>query len=785
MRLIDPQKSREPAAYLKQKYLSNVAPDSTFNIAAFLIFLTIALFIYRASFISSFLFLIDDRVYIILNPFIRDISLYTLSHIFTTTFTGKWAPLHILAYMLLYHFFGLNAPAFHMANMVLFVINGFLLYRIVYAMLGNKYAGILSGLLYLVNPVQVESIMFSSELKTTLSITFIFGSFLSYIHYRKHEKPYSLYVTIFLWFLALMSKAIAFTLPVMFFMYDVLFYPDRVRKRYILYLSLVAIGIAFAASYLSILNDTKFQTPFTQHLQMAIITTAGLFSYPLGQIFPFLVMPYYNTLPALPWLSLPVMASILFLCSIVSILWHYHKTVPFITFWLLWYGINFLPGSGIGNVPMPFMGFIPQGYNHYLPLPFTGLAVLGGFVLARLFYMLRTYAAKGVYILSLGIIITTMSMTSSYGAYWLANNIDLLKALSKSYSSDPVILAALTNEEFRADNTRAAVQYLTRMERRFPDNPLTYYYKGVSLLLEGKREEADNSFAMMQRTIGGYSIADHLDAFLFIEILNNAPYSQRDIYKLRLSTDMTNSPTEFYPYLLCQRTIQGLIADRIQHNSMDIKFAANDYEPSIAYGCAYLQQHGKKENACEAFNEAMLRGRFFITDPDVHDSVLLEKTMRALHCEGPDTIGPGSLSGRGVPATAPGTVPHKGNPDLNMQESLPGPGVKTFISQAFVKVIVLGAVKHTGNLTMDTGARLTDALGMAGGPLPTSELNKIFILRRDRAIKIDFLRYLQTRDIVDNPLLESDDIVYVPKGNERAAVSEIKGRARKYLSKDE
>ncbi len=727
--------------YLKQEYLSTIAPGFIFNLIASLAFLAIVLFIYRASFISSFLFLIDDRIYIILNPFIQEISLHNIEHIFTHTFCAKWAPFHILAYMILYHFFGLNAPAFHIANAVLFVSNGFLLYRIVYAMLGDKYAGLLAGLLYLIAPIQVESVMWAAELKTTLSITFIFGSFLSYIRYRKGERRSDLLISLFFWAMALMSKAIAFTLPVMFLLYDVLFYPDKVRKKYLLYLIPIAIGMLFAVSYLLILNDVSSQTPLMQHLKTAIINTAGLFSYPLGQIFPFLVMPYYNTLPVFPWLSLPVIISIVFLGLIAYVLWRYHRTVPYITFWLMWYGINFLPGSGIGNVPMPFMGFIPQGYNHYLPLPFAGIAVVGGFVLIRLFAMLRTYAAKSAYILSVGLILATMSMTSAHGASWFTDNSNLLKALHKNYSNDPVVTAMQINSDFKSGKKASALRHLSEMEKQFPDNPLTHYYKGVSLLLKNDKREAEREFNMMVHAIGTYTITSHLDAFLFVELLNNTPYSQRDMDKLSLSTAMTENSKEFYPHLLCHGTIQGLIADKIWNKDMDIKFAAQDYLPYIAYGCAYLQQPGKKENACDAFYNALLKERFFMTNPKTYHSMLLKETIRALQCEVP--------------------VP-----------------VQT-------ELILLGAVRHPGDIAPDPGFMLRDAIIFAGGPLPVADLRNILILRQDKIIRVNFIRYIQTGDIADNPLLKDSDIVYIPKIDEQITVSGIQDRARKYLEKDD
>ncbi|MCL4557338.1 MAG: SLBB domain-containing protein [Deltaproteobacteria bacterium] len=85
------------------------------------------------------------------------------------------------------------------------------------------------------------------------------------------------------------------------------------------------------------------------------------------------------------------------------------------------------------------------------------------------------------------------------------------------------------------------------------------------------------------------------------------------------------------------------------------------------------------------------------------------------------------------------------------------------ISRELVSVSVSGATTRTGSFDVNVGARLMDALSMAGGPLPVSDLRRVIILRHGRTIQTDFLRYLQTRDPVYNPLLKDNDAIYVPR----------------------
>ncbi len=91
-----------------------------------------------------------------------------------------------------------------------------------------------------------------------------------------------------------------------------------------------------------------------------------------------------------------------------------------------------------------------------------------------------------------------------------------------------------------------------------------------------------------------------------------------------------------------------------------------------------------------------------------------------------------------------------------------------------ISIIIIGAVKHTGDFTLREHTRLADTFTLTGGPLPASNLSRIAILRHGRLITTNFLNYIQMKNAADNPLLQNNDIVYVPKGNERPDTDYIK-----------
>ncbi|MCL4479060.1 MAG: SLBB domain-containing protein [Deltaproteobacteria bacterium] len=113
------------------------------------------------------------------------------------------------------------------------------------------------------------------------------------------------------------------------------------------------------------------------------------------------------------------------------------------------------------------------------------------------------------------------------------------------------------------------------------------------------------------------------------------------------------------------------------------------------------------------------------------------------------------------------------------------------IKWQYVNVTIFGAVQAPGRLLLNKGARIMDAIG-AAVPVASSDLKNIIMIRGNHTIKVNFLRYIQTRKRADNPLLENNDIIYLTKSNEAARRRKImkeaqilsKGKARKILHRN-
>ena len=61
----------------------------------------------------------DDEKYVIANEAVKGFSLEHLRNVFTTSYMGNYAPLHIISYMLDYSLWGMKPSGFFLTNIVI------------------------------------------------------------------------------------------------------------------------------------------------------------------------------------------------------------------------------------------------------------------------------------------------------------------------------------------------------------------------------------------------------------------------------------------------------------------------------------------------------------------------------------------------------------------------------------------------------------------------------------------------------------------------------------------
>jgi len=171
----------------------------------------------------EFLYNWDDNVYITGNEAIRGFSLPHLRSAFSSFFVGNYAPLHIVSYMADYTLWGLNPRGYLLVNLLLHAVNAVLALRLFLLIDGRLPVALAAAILFLVHPVQVESVAWISERKTLLAMLFFLLSLHSYVRYsRETEKSRRLwyFLALLAYGAALLSKAVVVVLPLVLIAHD-------------------------------------------------------------------------------------------------------------------------------------------------------------------------------------------------------------------------------------------------------------------------------------------------------------------------------------------------------------------------------------------------------------------------------------------------------------------------------------------------------------------------------------------------------------------------------------
>ncbi len=193
-------------------------------LAAFPLFVAIGLLLYSNVLVDG-VFIFDDFEYIVENPAIQNMSF----------FTHMTDPRHIgyLSFGLNYAIDGFDPYGYHLVNIVIHILNAFLVFFFVRLLLGifrrgdealtrwDDLAAFSAGLIFLVHPVETQAVSYVTQRFTSLTSFFYLMSVVSYMSARwRIERMKGASVAYILYALAIIScmlamktKEIAFTIP--------------------------------------------------------------------------------------------------------------------------------------------------------------------------------------------------------------------------------------------------------------------------------------------------------------------------------------------------------------------------------------------------------------------------------------------------------------------------------------------------------------------------------------------------------------------------------------------
>jgi len=245
---------------------------------------------------------------------------------------------------------------YHMVNFILDFINIYLVYRIGLLLFKDRKISYLAAIIFAFHPTHAEDLTWVSPLVDLVVTFFYFSGFIYFCKYLfgDRERMRNYIFAFFLYVLALLSKEMAFTFPVLIFVFDFIYQPrdflskPGIMRRILVYLPYLILTLVY----------------FTFRLSSE---SGGVSTVPPFNLKFFIT----NTLEGVRMLTLPAGILALFLIFVVFLL--SFNRIYFFSFLLVF--ITLIP-------------VIPSVMKErYLYLPSLGTSLMAGFIFVKIFFV--------------------------------------------------------------------------------------------------------------------------------------------------------------------------------------------------------------------------------------------------------------------------------------------------------------------------------------------------------------------------------------------------------------
>jgi tetratricopeptide (TPR) repeat protein len=334
----------------------------------------------------------DDRDYVTHNLHVQaGLGWRNVGWAFRSIDAANWHPLTWISHMADCQVFGLNPAGHHAVSVLLHALNAVLLFLLLDRATGFRWRSFWVAALFALHPLNVETVAWVSERKSLLSMLFSLLAVACYGWYvRSPERPRAQRVqrylaVVFFFAMALFSKPMAVTLPVVLLILD--YWPLQrlsvpistsdvglVCKRLgsLFFEKIPLFAMSIASSWITIVAQHRGAAmssmavlTMRQRIGNAIVSYAKY----IGKMFWPSGLSYYyphpgNRLP--PW---EIWAAGILLITITAAVWRYRERRHLVFGWKL-FVVTLLPVIGIVQVGLQAMA------DRYAYIPLIGLFVL-------------------------------------------------------------------------------------------------------------------------------------------------------------------------------------------------------------------------------------------------------------------------------------------------------------------------------------------------------------------------------------------------------------------------
>jgi protein O-mannosyl-transferase len=453
----------------------------------------------------------DDNTNLTKNLSFRGFSAANVRWILTTTLMGHYIPVTWTTFALDYTLWGMNPFGYHLTNLVLHTENVLLFFAVASRLIARasawpaatvRTAAAFAALFFAVHPLRAESVAWVTERRDVLSGLFFLVSVLGYlIAQERTGRARRLHLTLSLaaFALALLSKAIVMSLPLVLVILDV--YPLRrftptwrgLRAAHPVLLeklpyALLAVAGA-AVSYYAV-HVNSFVTPLTMYPWPARVAMAfySFWQYVALTALPVGLSPMYELPAALSPLELRFALPALGVLSLTAVALALRRRCPALLAVWAFYVVVLGPVSGIVH-----SGF-QLAHDRYSYLSCLGLALLAGSAVAALVVAQRAGRVRPA-IARLGVGLTGAWLVMLSVMTWHQVQVwrDTQTLWTQAVDADPACAVCHSNLGIflgNHGNVAAGIAHVERALALRPDWVRVHVNLGTLLLQANRRTDA-------------------------------------------------------------------------------------------------------------------------------------------------------------------------------------------------------------------------------------------------------------------------------------------------------
>ena len=488
-----------------------------YHLIAVLAIALLCIIIYSNTLNSPFVF--DDGPNIEENSFIR-ITNFDFQRLYNAGFKSpsKKRPAANISFALNYYLGKYDVSGYHIVNIIIHLINGILVYFLsliifkqVHDVQNQKSSkfnsasiplmSLFVALIFVSHPIQTQSVTYIVQRMNSMAAMFYLLSLLLYINGRLtwiRWKQWILFSGCFVsWMMALGSKEIAATLPLIILLYEWYFFQglqlEWLRRNIKFFLGLFAILGLVIFLYLG-------KSPFDRILADYSVRDFTLLERVLTQ---FRVVVFYISLLLCPHPSrlnlhhhvitsssliepITTLLSLAILIGLIGLVVYLARRQRLISFCLLWFFINLVIESSVIGLEMIF--------EHRLYLPIFGFAL----IVAYLLFDLSSKRQLWAIVISVIIILSLSTATYVRNSVW-SDEFTLWKDCVEKSPQQARPHNNLGNALAKQGRLAEAVDHYLKALRIKPDYVKAHNNLGNALAKQGRTSEAINHFLQALR----------------------------------------------------------------------------------------------------------------------------------------------------------------------------------------------------------------------------------------------------------------------------------------------